>query len=120
MAASRFSSSAPQRSTAVLSVDGDSSRTSASTVSISQSCWPRQKSLRLIIESMLLALVIALAVQQPPVPQPFPRPGTQPSRPAPQSPPPAPAPAAAAPARTDGAPTEAQLGVPIYPGAQFI
>lgn len=69
---------------------------------------------------MLLELVIALAVQQPPVPQPFPRPGTQPSRPAPQAPPTAPAPAAAAPARTDGAPTEAQLGVPIYPGAQFI
>ena len=57
------------------------------------------------------------------VPQPFPRPGqpTQPTRPAPQAPPP-PAPATAAPARpaSDEAPTEATLGVPIFPGAQFI
>jgi hypothetical protein len=64
------------------------------------------------------------SAQQPPVPQPFPRPGAQaPARqtPAPpptaQKPPAAPAPAAAQP---DGPPTEAMLGVPIYPGAQFI
>jgi hypothetical protein len=62
--------------------------------------------------------------QQPPTPQPFPRPGTsqpaQPGRPAPQ--PPAPAPSTAAPARpaAEAAPTEATLGVPIFPGAQFI
>jgi hypothetical protein len=61
------------------------------------------------------------SAQQPPVPQPFPRPGAQPSapaRPAPQqTTPAAPMPATAQP---DGAPTEAALGVPIYPGAQFI
>jgi hypothetical protein len=64
--------------------------------------------------------------QQPPVPQPFPRPGSQPpARQAPAPAPtaqPAPAPsiAAIAAAQPDGPPTEATLGVPIYPGAQFI
>lgn len=63
--------------------------------------------------------------QQPPVPQPFPRPGTQPPaappRPgtqAPASPSAAPPPTAKPPA--GGAPTEALLGVPVYPSAQFI
>jgi hypothetical protein len=43
---------------------------------------------------------------QPPVPQPFPRPASpQPARPRQQP---------------EGAPTEAMLGVPIYPGAQFL
>jgi hypothetical protein len=61
--------------------------------------------------------------QQQPTPQPFPRPGTgqpaQPGRPVPQAPatPPATAPARPSP---DAVPTEATLGVPIYPGAQFI
>lgn len=61
--------------------------------------------------------------QQPPTPQPFPRPGApQTGRPAPA---PAPAtPGSVAPARAAGeaeaAPTEAMLGVAIYPGAQFI
>ena len=67
------------------------------------------------------------------VPQPFPRPGT-PAQPAtgrrtaatpapPPASPPASAPTSAghAPApAADDAPTEATLGVPIYPGAQFI
>jgi hypothetical protein len=64
-------------------------------------------------------------------PQPFPRPGVtpppQPPRPAPTPPPSQPAtaaPATTAPAaRTtdpDAAPTEATLGMPIFPGAQFI
>lgn len=74
-----------------------------------------------------LALVLGLALTQQPPPQPFPRPGTgqtaQPARPAPQQPA-APAPAVPAPpaATTDqpAVPTEATLGVPIYPGAQFI
>ena len=74
---------------------------------------------------VLFAFVLAAALQQaPPVPQPFPRPGApppsapaQPARPAPQPPAPAPAPPAEKP---DAAPTEATLGVPIYPGAQFI
>jgi hypothetical protein len=78
-------------------------------------------------------LVAALMAQQPPTPQPFPRPaGTQTARPAPPpsapsepvqgqkpSTPPVtpPPPAAAAP---DAAPSEATLGVAVYPGAQFI
>ena len=66
-----------------------------------------------------------MKAQQPPTPQPFPRPGSgqtsQPARPAPQPPPPG-SPTAAAAARPEGdaAPTEATLGVPIFPGAQFI
>jgi hypothetical protein len=68
------------------------------------------------------ALHVPLAFQTP---QPFPRPGqpAQPTRPAPQAPPaPAPAPATAVPVRpaSKEAPTEATLGVPIFPGAQFI
>ena len=64
-------------------------------------------------------------------PQPFPRPGTAPppsaAAPAPQPPPaqvaapqPPPAGQSAAPTANPGAPTEATLGVPIYPTAQFI
>jgi hypothetical protein len=60
---------------------------------------------------------------QQPIPQPFPRPGAaQPARPA-QPPPSQPAaPQAAAPTSKapEGEPTEAMLGVPIYPGSQFI
>jgi hypothetical protein len=63
------------------------------------------------------------AAQQPPTPQPFPRPGSsqpaQPARPAPQPATPPPAAAAARPA-PEAVPTEATLGVPIFPGAQFI
>ena len=73
----------------------------------------------------MFAVLMAAAIlaQQPPVPQPFPRPGTaQPAQPTGPAPPPAP-PASSAPAtppKPGGAPTEAMLGVPIYPGAQFI
>jgi len=60
--------------------------------------------------------------QQPPTPRPFPRPGPgQPSQPA--APPPvapAPAPNRPAPGQPEAAPTEATLGVNIFPGAQFI
>jgi hypothetical protein len=81
----------------------------------------------LIILCVLCFLRVAAAqTQPPPVPQPFPRPGTQPARPAPPpSQPAAPAPASPAtpaPISNDpqAVPTEALLGVPIYPGAQFI
>jgi hypothetical protein len=65
-----------------------------------------------------LAGASAFQSAQPPVPQPFPRPG-QPARPA-QPPPTVGTPAARPPAAADAAPTEATLGVPIYPGAQFV
>ena len=73
---------------------------------------------------MLTATMSASFQSQPPAPQPFPRPGSsQPARPAVPPPQPAP-PAPAVPPRAAGqpaaAPTEAMLGVPIYPGAQFI
>jgi hypothetical protein len=72
---------------------------------------------------VLPVLMAALLAQQPPTPQPFPRPGTaQPTRPtAPGTATPAdPAPAAPSAAPGEARPTEATLGVPIYPGAQFI
>jgi hypothetical protein len=64
-------------------------------------------------------VVASAAAAQTPVP--FPRPG-QPARPAPQPPAkPVPAPAQTPPAApAAGEPDEATLGVPIYPGAQFI
>jgi hypothetical protein len=56
-------------------------------------------------------------------PEPFPRPAeaSRPAAPAPAPQPPAtqPAPAVAAP-QADGEPTEATLGIPVYPAAQFI
>ena len=66
-------------------------------------------------------LVISAAAQTP---QPFPRGTTQPA-PAPPAtprpaPPPAPPPAAAASPVDPATPSEATLGFPIYPGAQFI
>jgi hypothetical protein len=77
----------------------------------------------------LLASLLAVALQQQPVPQPFPRPGSaRPSQPAnPPTPEPVPpstpqtaAPAPSAVATSEAEPTEATLGVPIYPRAQFI
>ena len=75
---------------------------------------------------LLPALIAALAlVQQQPVPQPFPRPGapapSAPAQPGPQSPT-APGSATTAPGagQKDAAPTEATLGIPVYPGAQFL
>jgi hypothetical protein len=71
----------------------------------------------------VLGSLRVLEAQQQPTPQPFPRPGApQTGRPAPA---PAPAtPGSVAPARAAGeaeaTPTEAMLGVAIYPGAQFI
>ncbi|MBI4484607.1 MAG: hypothetical protein HY655_01225 [Acidobacteria bacterium] len=54
------------------------------------------------------------------MPQPFPQPGTpSPAPPRPGTPPPS-RPPAATPPSPEGAPTEAMLGVPLYPGAQFI
>src|SRR2546427_1499412 len=67
----------------------------------------------------LCGSVAAVAQQPPPVPQPFPRPGTTqqapPARTVPQ-----PTPAPVKPGQPEALPTEAMLGVPIYPGAQFI
>jgi hypothetical protein len=70
-------------------------------------------------------LLVAALAQQPPAPQPFPRPGQQPARPAPQSPPPsqpqpAAPPSAATPSPGGEVPAASTLGVPIYPGAQFL
>jgi hypothetical protein len=76
--------------------------------------------------TFVTVLLVAALAQQPPALPPFPRPGTQAPKPAPPQPPPptaqpAPPPKAAAPAPTStDLPTDAMLGVPVYPGAQFI
>jgi hypothetical protein len=79
---------------------------------------------------LFLALMVTLQ-QQPPVPKPFPQPGS--SAPPQAKPTPTPQPTAAPPSTTsttaaphtanpgdEPKPTEAMLGVPIYPGAQFL
>jgi hypothetical protein len=75
-----------------------------------------------------MATVVVLGIAAAQTPQPFPRPAT-PQTPAPVPPPaarpaqPAPAPATLPPAPTPvdpATPSEATLGFPIYPGAQFI
>jgi hypothetical protein len=77
-----------------------------------------------------MTLVAALTFAQ--TPQPFPQPGGRASQPArPATPPPTPAttspaqpapvaPAASAANPNEAAPTEAMLGIPIFPNAQFI
>ena len=74
-----------------------------------------------MLAAFVMSMSLAAPLQGQPVPQPFPRPGS----PTVQAPPTRPAqpsslPTAPAPAALDTAPTEAMLGVPIYPGAQFI
>ncbi|HSL21516.1 MAG TPA: hypothetical protein VK886_08270 [Vicinamibacterales bacterium] len=75
------------------------------------------------------ALVLVLALAQQPVPQPFPRPGSpqRPSAPAtdpaPRQPPvaqPPAAPAPQAPVQDPAAPSQATLGMPVYPGATYL
>lgn len=89
-----------------------------------------QRKSHLLRASAPAALIILCAVFSFPVggllaagrqqPQPFPRPGT-PVKPAqPVAPAPTPAPPTATAAAAEVAPTEANLGVPIFPGAQFI
>jgi hypothetical protein len=63
------------------------------------------------------ALSVSAAAQTP---VPFPRPGQQPPVSRPLSPTTPPEPARTAPPVQAGDPTEATLGAPIYPGAQFI
>jgi hypothetical protein len=79
---------------------------------------------------VLNAMLVAAPAQQAPVPQPFPRPGgsgaaqpAQPQQARPAPPPPTTAPGMQnppPPSQSGAIPTEATLGVPIYPGAQFI
>jgi hypothetical protein len=87
--------------------------------------------------SAVFVLVLVLGQQQQPVPQPFPRPGSPrpasppASEPAPQRPAPPPAEPATLPqspgqqpsapaAGSEAAPTQATLGLPIYPAATFL
>lgn len=76
----------------------------------------------LIVVSLTLATGLMLAAQQP-VPQPFPRPGQGAPAETPPTPPSTETPSSATAALRppdEAVPTEATLGFPIYPGAQFI
>jgi hypothetical protein len=72
---------------------------------------------------MSMLLVVALGVLLAQTPVPFPRPGATkpatPPAPAPQAPPKVLPPAQPAP-QPSGIPNEESLGVPIYPGAEFV
>lgn len=69
----------------------------------------------------MLLLAAALAQQAPTAPAPFPAPATQPPPARPGTPPTAqPAVPVAPVSPADNGPSETTLGVPIYPGAQFI
>ena len=67
-----------------------------------------------------IALVASATAEQSP--QPFPRPGQSqaPSRPPSTPPPPAPSPTAKPVAPVSDEPNELALGVPLYPGSQYI
>ena len=77
-----------------------------------------------MLHTVLASLVLSAATAAAQAPQPFPRPGEQrpPSAPAGQPPPKSGVlpPQTPAVAQTPGDPTDATLGLPIYPGAQFI
>ena len=69
-----------------------------------------------------LAVVVSTALMAQAVPKPFPKPGEPPPPVAQPSKPPAPAPTPATPsaAQAAGAPSDAVLGVTVYPTAEFI
>ena len=144
IAASRAASSAPQRSTAALSVLGDSSATSARrwcraatsrsarhhASRRSRSSGSRPPRVGSIIRACDIVPLVAgdarsacspLPARRPQVPQPFPEAGETPHRRPAQTaggkvePPQKPG---AAPPATAAAPTEATLGMPIYPSAR--
>jgi hypothetical protein len=70
------------------------------------------------LAALLVAGAMTLSAQTP---QPFPKPGqTNPGARAPAPPPPTPSAAATVKPLSNDVPTEATLGVPIYPSAQYI
>ena len=70
---------------------------------------------------LALVLSAACATASAQAPPPFPKPSPRaPETPAPQSPAPQPPPRGVAPAPAGEAPTEATLGAPVYPGAQYL
>ena len=80
--------------------------------------WPRHQPSAVIAAVFLSVWPGSMRASQQPVPQPFPRPAA-PANQTPTAPSPPRQPAPAAPSAA-AAPTEATLGLPIYPGAQFI
>ncbi len=77
------------------------------------------RSLVVLFAAVLLAVPLAAATQQPPVPRPFPQPSEPTGQPPATEPTPTQEPPQA-PVKPGQSPTEATLGVPIYPTAQFL
>jgi hypothetical protein len=75
----------------------------------------RSRVSRFLLSAILLTFPAVTAAQNP---APFPRPGQQPSRPPTESPPPTTTTATTGPAADKDDPGD--LGVPIYPGSQYI
>ncbi len=129
---STWAARSAQRSTAALSVLGDSHSTSADSVSSAHGARDSQNvsNCRIIVVMMRrVALVSCLLASaggagsfgqgqppaQRPVMRPAPPPATTPGQPGVQEPPPASKPPAA-----PGEPSEATLGLPVYPSSQFL
>jgi hypothetical protein len=72
----------------------------------------------MLVAALVATLCANVAGQQPPSPRPFPAPSQKPATPG--APPPQPGGPTGQRAIQGGAPTEATLGAPIYPTAQFI
>ena len=72
----------------------------------------------MLVAALVAALCANVAGQQPPSPRPFPAPSQKPATP--PAPPPQPGAPTGPRGVQGGAPTEATLGAPIYPTAQFI
>jgi hypothetical protein len=74
------------------------------------------------LPTLVAGTITLLLAQQPPVPQPFPRPGSpttsRPAAPQPAQPPTTPA--QVPPPADPSAPTQASLGMPVYPAATFL
>jgi len=79
----------------------------------------------MLVAAVLFGPLLVVSAQGQPAPQPFPRPGTaRPATPPVEAPrqgvPPRPETIPASGAPADAPPTEATLGVPLYPGVQFL
>jgi hypothetical protein len=76
------------------------------------------------MSAVMLVLAVMLGAGQQPAPKPFPQPGSPPRTPEapsrPATPAPAPPPAAGTAPQPEARPSDGQLGVPVYPGAQFL
>jgi hypothetical protein len=73
-----------------------------------------------MLAALILNLLLAGPTQGQPVPQPFPRPGAPPVQTPGNPTQPGPGTPSSAAGLSEAPPSEATLGIPVYPGAQFI